>query len=91
MEPIAGILFILGILVLALMAIATYAKHEEVRTLSPAEEEQYETGRFRTNYASLEGATAITADNVQAVVDDTIETGVEHPLLTARKNESLGQ
>lgn len=48
-------------------------RHAIVRRMSLEEE------------ARAEIDTEITAKNVQAVINDTIETGIEHPLLTARK------
>lgn len=51
-----------------------------VRRMTPAEEV-----RFEIHPTLYPEPVAITAGNVQDVINDSIETGIEHPLLRARK------
>jgi len=78
-----GVGVIMVALLLALAVIAGYEKHEQ-RVMSPEEEARYEI--HPTLYPA---PVALTAGNVQDVIHDSIETGVEHPLLTARKQGLL--
>lgn len=73
--PYVGLFFVM---VFALVALTVGLKTVAVR------EEQYETEAEQEEKYLL-AATAIDAGNAQSIIDYGLETGEEHPLLTARK------
>lgn len=73
---ILGGLFVLGLTMYVLFPKA----HPEHMQMSPEEESRYEL------HPTLTPATKeITAENVMDVINDSIESGVEHPALQLRK------
>jgi len=69
-------------LVGVLVAVSIAANPEKVeKVLSPSEE-----ARFELHPTIGPETTKITTENVNDVVNDSIETGVPHPALVARRN-----
>jgi hypothetical protein len=78
-----GLIFaalVCGLLLVAVAMMIAIDRGKKLVKMTPAEE-----ARFEIHPTLLPEPAGITADNVQDVINDTIETGVEHPLLRARK------
>lgn len=89
MEILISTAVIMLALLLTFGMVAGYEKREQ--RMSPEEERQFYTPEeLSRDYPSLSSA-EITSDNVQEVINYRLETGLEHPLIQARKADSFAE
>ena len=82
MVTIVGIALVLVVFVLLAVALVFPKVHPE-HMMTPAEEARYEL-----HPTLLPQPLVITSENVRDVINDSIETGIEHPALKLRKGTS---